>query len=152
MEKSAENNTGSKKAKKNDRKPRSRGKNDEEPSLESFVINRKRGRQGKGEGDTVGNTEKRGRKAARVILEHCKSWQVYRRRAVELAAAIKDVFEDLDVDLNPTAPRRGSFECTYVNDDEQSTVVWTGIKRGPPRKDKFPDPTIVVEKLQGFLK
>lgn len=29
--------------------------------------------------------------------------------------------------------------------------LWTGIKKGPPRKLKFPDPQEVVEELKKYL-
>lgn len=29
--------------------------------------------------------------------------------------------------------------------------LWTGIKKGPPRKLKFPEPQEVVEKLKKYL-
>ena len=34
----------------------------------------------------------------------------------------------------------------------KETSLWTGIKKGPPRKLKFPQPDVVVEALQEALK
>lgn len=41
------------------------------------------------------------------------------------------------------APRRGAFEISVTKDKskpDETALVWTGIKRGPPRREKFPDP------------
>lgn len=34
----------------------------------------------------------------------------------------------------------------------EETSLWTGIKKGPPRKLKFPQPHVVVTALQEALK
>lgn len=34
----------------------------------------------------------------------------------------------------------------------EETSLWTGIKKGPPRKLKFPQPDVVVAALQEVLK
>lgn len=34
----------------------------------------------------------------------------------------------------------------------KETSLWTGIKKGPPRKLKFPQPDVVVAALQEALK
>lgn len=34
----------------------------------------------------------------------------------------------------------------------KETSLWTGIKKGPPRKLKFPQPDVVVSTLQEALK
>ncbi|KAI2657014.1 Selenoprotein H [Labeo rohita] len=48
-------------------------------------------------------------------------------------------------------PRRNSFEVTLMEGDKE-VVLWTGIKKGPPRKLKFPDPAEVVSALKEALK
>ncbi|KAK7137760.1 hypothetical protein R3I94_013419 [Phoxinus phoxinus] len=35
---------------------------------------------------------------------------------------------------------------------DKETVLWSGIKKGPPRKLKFPDPAEVVSALKEVLK
>uniref|UniRef100_A0A4W4G3Y0 Selenoprotein H n=1 Tax=Electrophorus electricus TaxID=8005 RepID=A0A4W4G3Y0_ELEEL len=61
----------------------------------------------------------------------------------------------LRVLLNPHKPRRNSFEITLSNlflfFSLAETVLWTGIKKGPPRKLKFPDPAEVVNALEDAL-
>ncbi|TWW55616.1 Selenoprotein H [Takifugu flavidus] len=44
-----------------------------------------------------------------------------------------------------------SFEITLL-DEGKETSLWTGIKKGPPRKMKFPQPDVVVTALQEALK
>ncbi|EPQ20823.1 Selenoprotein H [Myotis brandtii] len=58
---------------------------------------------------------------------------------------------ELPVKVNPAKPRRGSFEVMLLRPDGSSAELWTGIKKGPPRKLKFPEPQGVVEKLKKYL-
>ncbi|KAG5263520.1 hypothetical protein AALO_G00265720 [Alosa alosa] len=44
-------------------------------------------------------------------------------------------------------PRHHSFEVTLV-DAGKETCLWTGIKKGPPAKLRFPDPEEVVSVLK----
>jgi len=53
--------------------------------------------------------------------------------------------------VNKKAPRRGSFEITLVNDNNEEEIIWSGIKRGPPRKEKFPTDEEVAELAERFL-
>lgn len=53
--------------------------------------------------------------------------------------------------VNPARPRRGSFEVTLLRRDGSRAELWTGIKKGPPRKLKFPEPQEVVEELKKYL-
>ncbi|CAL8264015.1 unnamed protein product [Lota lota] len=34
----------------------------------------------------------------------------------------------------------------------EESILWTGIKKGPPRKLKFPEPAVVVAALEEALK
>ncbi|GAA6096808.1 selenoprotein H [Tachysurus ichikawai] len=43
------------------------------------------------------------------------------------------------------------FEVTLI-DGSKEVVLWTGIKKGPPRKLKFPEPAEVVTALDNALK
>uniref|UniRef100_A0A671MSM3 Selenoprotein H n=1 Tax=Sinocyclocheilus anshuiensis TaxID=1608454 RepID=A0A671MSM3_9TELE len=58
---------------------------------------------------------------------------------------------ELHVVLNPQKPRRNSFEVTLMEGDKAEVVLWSGIKKGPPRKLKFPDPAEVVSALKEAL-
>lgn len=47
---------------------------------------------------------------------------------------------DFELVLNPTKPKRGSFEIYVEKEDaEEKIQIWSGITKGPPRKNKFPD-------------
>uniref|UniRef100_A0A8C6WDT1 Selenoprotein H n=1 Tax=Nannospalax galili TaxID=1026970 RepID=A0A8C6WDT1_NANGA len=72
-----------------------------------------------------------------VVIEHCQALQL---EAPELL-----------VKMNPSKPRRGSFEVTLLRPDGSSAELWTGIKKGPPRKLKFPEPQEVVKELKKYL-
>lgn len=76
---------------------------------------------------------------------------MYGRNAGEVKSALLAAHPGLTVVLNPEKPRRNSFEITLV-DGEKETELWTGIKKGPPRKLKFPQPDDVVAALQEALK
>ena len=49
-------------------------------------------------------------------------------------------------------PRRGSFEITIEREDGKNTLLWTGLKRGPPRRLKFPEPSEMLAEAKNFLK
>ena len=50
-----------------------------------------------------------------------------------------------------TKPRRGAFEITVEREDGKTSVVWTGLKQGPPRRLKFPDPNVLLSAAKKFL-
>jgi len=62
------------------------------------------------------------------------------------------VLPELCVVINPEKPRKGSFDISLEKDGKLE-VLWSGLKKGPPRSDKFPEPfddwisTIVKPKL-----
>lgn len=60
-------------------------------------------------------------------------------------------FPDLEVEFNSTAPRRGAFELVVTNCDGVESVLWSGLKKGPPRRLKFPDPNALVDDLKKAL-
>uniref|UniRef100_A0A3Q3AIJ8 Selenoprotein H n=1 Tax=Kryptolebias marmoratus TaxID=37003 RepID=A0A3Q3AIJ8_KRYMA len=74
---------------------------------------------------------------------------VYGRNAEEVKSALLAARPTLTVVLNPEKPRRNSFEITLLDGE---TTLWTGIKKGPPRKLKFPAPGDVVAALREALK
>lgn len=76
---------------------------------------------------------------------------MYGRNAQEVKTALLAAHPELTVVLNPKAPRRNSFEIILL-DGGKETSLWTGIKKGPPRKLKFPQPDVVVAALQEALK
>uniref|UniRef100_A0A3Q0RDV9 Selenoprotein H n=1 Tax=Amphilophus citrinellus TaxID=61819 RepID=A0A3Q0RDV9_AMPCI len=67
----------------------------------------------------------------------------------EVKSALLAARPELTVVLNPEKPRRNSFEITLLDGE---TSLWTGIKKGPPRKLKFPQSDVIVAALQEALK
>lgn len=107
-----------------------------------------------------------------VAIEACKSWQVFRRRATEffteLCALLPETVAAVaTLSINgdgSIVPRRGAFEVEIVRQQQQhgeadgggssssssggeqeKTLIWSGHKKGPPRKEKFPDPKSLVD-------
>jgi len=70
---------------------------------------------------------------------------------LEIHQAFLEVYPDLQLELNSSAPRRGSFELTVINSNGDETLLWSGIKRGPPRREKFPDVESLMADLKKFL-
>ncbi|XP_047441616.1 selenoprotein H-like [Mugil cephalus] len=91
--------------------------------------------------------EETGQEGPRVVIEHCKSCRVYRCHAEGVKSALLAARPGLTVVLNPEKPRKKSFEVTLL-DGGKETSLWTGIKKGPPARLKFPEPKVVVEVLQ----
>ena len=50
-----------------------------------------------------------------------------------------------------TKPRRGAFEITIEREDGKSLILWTGLKLGPPRRLKFPEPDVLLAAAKAFL-
>uniref|UniRef100_A0A8C9QXE9 Selenoprotein H n=1 Tax=Scleropages formosus TaxID=113540 RepID=A0A8C9QXE9_SCLFO len=73
------------------------------------------------------------------------------RHAEGLREALEASNPELKVQINPEKPRRNSFEVTLFGEGKE-VCLWSGIKKGPPRKLKFPDPAVVVSSLQEVLK
>uniref|UniRef100_A0A8B9NB78 Selenoprotein H n=1 Tax=Accipiter nisus TaxID=211598 RepID=A0A8B9NB78_9AVES len=72
-------------------------------------------------------------------------------RAAAVSAALRGAMAHLPVDINPRQPRRNSFEVSLVKEDGSTVELWSGIRKGPPRKLKFPQPEAVVEALKSSL-
>uniref|UniRef100_A0A3P9JNI1 Selenoprotein H n=1 Tax=Oryzias latipes TaxID=8090 RepID=A0A3P9JNI1_ORYLA len=70
---------------------------------------------------------------------------------LKVKSALLAARPELMVVCNPEKPRRNSFEITLL-DGAKETSLWTGIKKGPPRKLKFPQPDDVVAALKDALK
>uniref|UniRef100_A0A8C7YK20 Selenoprotein H n=1 Tax=Oryzias sinensis TaxID=183150 RepID=A0A8C7YK20_9TELE len=83
--------------------------------------------------------------------ENAHEEAVYGRNAEEVKSALLAARPELTVVCNPEKPRRNSFEITLL-DGAKETSLWTGIKKGPPRKLKFPQPDDVVAALKDALK
>lgn len=81
---------------------------------------------------------------------------MFKKRATESLAVLSSAFSGLDLEskLNPgpDKPKRGSFEITLVLKNGEKVLVWSGLKKGPPRKEKFPDPNVLVKNVKDKLK
>lgn len=87
----------------------------------------------------------------KLVVEYCKSWQVFKRKAETVVADLRQTFGEVEVEFNPSKPRRGSFEFTLVKGGKE-TLIWTGVKKGPPRKMKFPEtPDLIIEEIKKNL-
>jgi selT/selW/selH-like putative selenoprotein len=74
---------------------------------------------------------------------------VFRRRAQETHAAAAEAVPGLGLVLNPAGrPARGSFEIALeARDGAEPVEVWSGLRRGPPRRLKFPEPEEIAESV-----
>ncbi|NWI67189.1 SELH protein, partial [Todus mexicanus] len=77
--------------------------------------------------------------------------RVFGRNAAALSEALREAVSQLPVEINPRQPRRSSFEVSLVKEDGSTVELWSGLRKGPPRKLKFPQPEAVVEALKSSL-
>uniref|UniRef100_A0A4W2I6Q4 Selenoprotein H n=1 Tax=Bos indicus x Bos taurus TaxID=30522 RepID=A0A4W2I6Q4_BOBOX len=108
-----------------------------------------RGRKRKAEAALAAAAEKREKPAGG--QEGGVEGPIYGRNAAALSQALRLQAPELTVKVNPARPRRGSFEVTLLRADGSSAELWTGLKKGPPRKLKFPEPHVVLEELKKYL-
>ncbi|KAH8272785.1 hypothetical protein KR026_011402, partial [Drosophila bipectinata] len=59
----------------------------------------------------------------------------------------------LQLRLNPSgAPRRGAFELNLsAGGSEDQALLWSGLKRGPPRALKFPNAEEMLSRIKEIL-
>jgi len=73
---------------------------------------------------------------------------VFGRRAAELTEALREEFGEVEATMNAKAPRRGTFEIVILKDDDSEVLLWSGHKKGPPRKNKFPDAQVIIDAIK----
>lgn len=67
-----------------------------------------------------------------------------------MCEAISD--QDFELVLNENGkPKRGSFEI-FVAKGDKKEKIWSGVEKGPPRKDKFPDVEDLKEAVLKIVK
>jgi len=76
---------------------------------------------------------------------------VYKRNANQLSSELLQAFPSAKVLINDTKPRSKSFELTAIKEGGEELLLWTGIKKGPPRKLKFPVNTDLIEEVKKKL-
>lgn len=59
----------------------------------------------------------------------------------------------LSLQLNPNGkPSRGSYEIYVQKSSKDDKVnIWSGLKKGPPRKDKFPEVASLMDQIKKAL-
>jgi len=95
-----------------------------------------------------------GPKISKIRIEHCTSWQVFKRKAQGVISALSEAglcVDKVETVINEEKPKRGSFEVTVVLDNGTEANVWSGIKKGPPRKLKFPEPDVIVDAVKKIM-
>ncbi|CRK90370.1 CLUMA_CG003988, isoform A [Clunio marinus] len=67
---------------------------------------------------------------------------MFKRRANEIFAELTVLIPDhnFELELNSEGkPKRGSFEIHIIKAGSDKKIeIWSGLNRGPPRKEKFP--------------
>uniref|UniRef100_A0A3Q3F136 Selenoprotein H n=1 Tax=Labrus bergylta TaxID=56723 RepID=A0A3Q3F136_9LABR len=84
------------------------------------------------------------------IVQEVNCYHITFIKNSDVKSALLAAHPGLTVVFNPVKPRRNSFEISLLDGDKE-TSLWTGIKKGPPRKLKFPQPDVVVDALQEAL-
>ncbi|KFB46578.1 selenoprotein BthD [Anopheles sinensis] len=78
------------------------------------------------------------------------------RKATEVHAELCKLApeQNFQLVLNESGkPRRGSFEIAIAKEkDGKQVLVWSGLPKGPPRKDKFPDVKSILDDVLKALK
>lgn len=80
-----------------------------------------------------------------ILIEHCLKCPIFKAKAEEIFNFIqKEIPEkNMRLILNNTVkgpPRFGSFEISVMkNAKEPEKIIWTGLEKGPPRKEKIPE-------------
>ncbi|KAA0709596.1 Selenoprotein H [Triplophysa tibetana] len=92
------------------------------------------------------------------MASRAKSGRGRKRKALDEEAATveekKEKLDEVENEEQETGQRvviEHCFEVTLMQENKE-VVLWTGIKKGPPRKLKFPDPAEVVSALEEALK
>lgn len=94
-----------------------------------------------------------------VSIEHCKSCHRFGLKANEMFKEISEMLPSssnvsVELALNEQTPRRGAFEVSIYPKGiaDQKMEIWTGLKKGPPRKNKYPETSKVVEDILNYSK
>lgn len=88
---------------------------------------------------------------AYLSFEVCKSCHTYKRRATERFTEIAELLPNKNFELlinEHGPPRRGAFEISVLqekDDTSNATLIWSGLKKGPPRRLKFPETKDIIE-------
>lgn len=101
--------------------------------------------------------KKKGPIDAYILFEVCKSCHTYKRNATQIFNDICAKFPKQRFELvinDHGVSRRGSFEVTVSKEkggSESDALIWSGIKKGPPRKLKFPESSALFDGVESAL-
>lgn len=83
-----------------------------------------------------------------IKIEHCLECPIFMEKAIEIFKFVSEKFprnkfkllrNESEVDGSKIVPRFGAFEISFAKNCRMTYhLVWSGIKFGPPRRDKFP--------------
>lgn len=80
-----------------------------------------------------------------ILIEHCLKCPIFKAKAEEIFDFLQREIpeKNMRLILNNTIkgpPRIGSFEITIMKTaKEPEKNIWSGIEKGPPRKEKIPE-------------
>lgn len=80
-----------------------------------------------------------------ILIEHCLKCPIFKTKAEEIFSFIQEEIPErkMKLILNNKIkgpPRVGSFEISVMKTaKEPEKNIWTGIEKGPPRKEKIPE-------------
>lgn len=71
-----------------------------------------------------------------------------------MVALLQKSFPALEADLNPEKPRKGAFNisASVGGGSAEPTLLWDGRSKGPPRKEKWPEDEMLVNKIKELIK
>lgn len=91
-----------------------------------------------------------------IFIEHCTSWSVFKRKAAQLHKELSELApeQSFGLKLNEGGkPRRGAFEISVAKSQDAKPVqIWSGLPKGPPRKEKFPEADQILQDVLSALK
>lgn len=81
---------------------------------------------------------------------------MFKKRAQTIFTEVCELLSSettLSLQLNPNGkPSRGSFEIYVQKSSKDDKVnIWSGLKKGPPRKDKFPEVASLMDQIKKAL-
>lgn len=93
-----------------------------------------------------------------VYIEHTAECPIFQVKAEAFANFLQERFPERMIQLvrnnnGKLVPRDGSFEIEFSQNARTSKHnIWSGLERGPPRRDKFPNFESLVPEVTKILK
>ncbi|GAB0094396.1 BthD [Sergentomyia squamirostris] len=82
--------------------------------------------------------------------------KVFRRKGNQIFTDLCALLPEFTLELELVKGVRGAFEiyCRKIDNEEEEkgVLVWTGVKKGPPRKEKFPEASALVDDVKKVFK